>query len=483
MSGSEKGETVKYPVINDILCYISSARHSMRHDDIVRTCLAFYNGDDIIKGKDLLFNIVNEKSKRRRNDNRFLHEVQDILELMKKCDDGGKVLPPFVTDSYKGLPPSSGFEVVARHMITLIDEISSLKTEVEKLKDSRNEASLCLQDSKLLQEDLLIIKGEVRKLNHKLLKDDIRRNSLALSSIDKSSADVEVPASLVEVGVTEFLDTQGIGLGLKSPSAPPPSQQQWMDRLLFDGGGPANAPFFDDLSGTSQLDGAVDGASEPVGASLNVAGSSGMGSLDAVSAFVGGSSIAVGSADLNSFADAVKRQQPVLAKTPPSGSGEAQSLPSESQRRSMGVIDPKIKLGDRDVPRVGNSNDGSQKATATRIVDKDGFAIVGKKPKKDRIIGTKNNSGAGSLKSAIRTADLYIGNCDVDVTPDSLSRYILDDTDVRVIKCEEIPTRFVNSKSFKVTLNLNDRKTLLLSEVWPQGIVCGKYYSPRNSSR
>ena len=37
------------PVINGVLCYVSSARHDMRSDDIIRICLAFYKENDILK--------------------------------------------------------------------------------------------------------------------------------------------------------------------------------------------------------------------------------------------------------------------------------------------------------------------------------------------------------------------------------------------------------------------------------------------------
>ena len=48
-------------VISNILCYISTARRALRSDDIVRSCLAFYSQDDVIKGKDLLCDLVEEK--------------------------------------------------------------------------------------------------------------------------------------------------------------------------------------------------------------------------------------------------------------------------------------------------------------------------------------------------------------------------------------------------------------------------------------
>ena len=124
-------------VVNNMLCYITTARHSMKSDDIVMACIAFYHPDDIIKSKDLLFDLVGERPIRRRNENRILHEVQDAMELVKKCEEEGINIPSFVCDSYNGLPASSGFELIANHVVNLMGEISSLRKEVEAFRESR----------------------------------------------------------------------------------------------------------------------------------------------------------------------------------------------------------------------------------------------------------------------------------------------------------------------------------------------------------
>ena len=50
---STKGDGIHQEiVVNGILCYMSTARHVMKRDDIIRVCLVFYEGDDILSGKD-----------------------------------------------------------------------------------------------------------------------------------------------------------------------------------------------------------------------------------------------------------------------------------------------------------------------------------------------------------------------------------------------------------------------------------------------
>ena len=95
----DSGDDDPLPVINKVLCYASTARHTMRNDDIIRICLTFYKEDEILKAKDTLFQLTGEKSIRRRNENRMLNEMQDLMNLLKRCDDRGIVLPKFVVDS------------------------------------------------------------------------------------------------------------------------------------------------------------------------------------------------------------------------------------------------------------------------------------------------------------------------------------------------------------------------------------------------
>ena len=95
------------------------------------------------------------------------------------------------------------------------------------------------------------------------------------------------------------------------------------------------------------------------------------------------------------------------------------------------------------------------------------------------ILLVQKRQGNEAIKGAIRQADLYIGNCHNDVTPDSISKYIVDETNIRIVKCESLASRNESCRSFKVTLKISDRQRLLSPEVWPEGIICRKFYSKR----
>ena len=112
------------------------------------------------------------------------------------------------------------------------------------------------------------------------------------------------------------------------------------------------------------------------------------------------------------------------------------------------------------------------------VRDGDGFQLVQSKKKKKNIIGSKKESNS-VLKSAVKSADIFIGNCDTEVTAESICNYISDELKINVLKCESLVTIYDNYKSFKVSLQVNDRVKLLNAELWPEGIICRKFYSPR----
>ena len=119
-------------------------------------------------------------------------------------------------------------------------------------------------------------------------------------------------------------------------------------------------------------------------------------------------------------------------------------------------------------------------STTKPPVDKDGFQLVQKKRRQQaNIVGSKQVRGNSAIKGAVRFADIYLGNCDLAVTPESIIEYVLSEMNIVVSKCEILMSRNDNSKSFKVATKFNDRIKLLSSDVWPEGVICRKFYNPR----
>ena len=415
MAVSGKSVSEDEIVINKVLCYVSTALHSMRNDDIIRVCLAFYKEDDIISAKDIVYELVGEKPKRRRHENRMLNEMQDLIDMLKKCEESGICIPKYVADSYDSLPPTSGFDVIADSIISLQKEISTLKEEINLLKEIRCAETVNNQDTNVMKEDIIVIKGELRKLNHKLLGNEIRRNSLLLQSLDKSL--------VLEENTSKPCEKDEIAVG-------------WENDAVSDSAA-AVAAFAPSFAEIVKVDSNSSTAME------------------------------------NRPAQTFSPSAPPLSQGSPLGRGYGGGV-------TGGSLSPSAPPLSQDMPNMNKSNDAVA-TSVRRNIDSDGFLLVENRKKKRNmtVVGLKKNNSPNSIRSAKRHGDLYLGNCDLEVTTDSLISYVKKETGISVIACKELETRSTMSKSFKISLNMSDRQKLLDPNVWPEEIICRKFYNPR----
>ena len=118
--------------------------------------------------------------------------------------------------------------------------------------------------------------------------------------------------------------------------------------------------------------------------------------------------------------------------------------------------------------------------TSGFAVDKDGFRLVKNRRKRaGNIVGSRKANVNVKLRGAVQVADMYLGNCNLEVTPESIIEYICNEMNIEVQSCELLESRNRNCRSFKITLKSIDRPKLLVPEVWPEGIVCRKFFNPR----
>lgn len=405
----------------------------MKNDDIVRICLAFYSDEDIVKGKDILYELAGEKPKRRRHENRRINEIQDLLDMLRKCESSGISLPTYACDSYDSLPPSSGFELVAQHIVSLIDETTSLRKEVEALREQRFNETAQQQDIKMIKEDVVTMKGELRKINHRMLGEAVRRNSLVLENFGESQRTSTAKRSSrksksndVFEGCESVYEHKSLNVGeycdvsMGSPSAPPASQEPWgfLARPFQDAGGAPSAP------------------------------------------------------PAPSFTDLVSELRTGVERK-----SVSPSAPPLSQQVVLSARETDFSSG-----AIPKKKASVASVRSSVVFDKDGYQLVQKKNRKrNDIIGLKKGSNGETLRSAKKTVDIYVGNCDLNVTIESLSEYILNEMNVKIDNCEMLISRNTRSRSFKVTMSLTDRDKLLSPEVWPEDIICRKFFNPRKS--
>ena len=421
-------------IINAILCYISTARHTMKRDEIIRICMTFYSSEDIKNGKDKLFAFVSDTPKRRRGEYRLNNEINDILDTFEKCFDENIKLPIFVADSYNSLPQSSGFDIIAQHMISLVDEINDLKKEIDSLNKSRLIDEMIQKDLNIMQEDILSIKGEVKKLNHNMVSEDLRRKSFILSEL--------------------VTGRQSISHNL-SPTTPTFSQSDYFFERIGNTSTTAVGPIQDNdvlLIKDDNNDISV----RPKSKNPNTPSKDTKGNVLSKKSALSQDSLKL---DVENLIENIKKSPDATVD-------------------DIGNFQNKIECG---MSVQQDKKDENKLSKNNNETDEEGFTLVRKSKKKNKIFGSKQTNE--SLKSATKIYDLYIGNCDTNITSEILSKYIYDETNVKVLNCIELQTKYETYNSFKVSLNVKDREKLLLNDVWPEGIVCRKFYNNKKINK
>ena len=77
--------------------------------------------------------------------------------------------------------------------------------------------------------------------------------------------------------------------------------------------------------------------------------------------------------------------------------------------------------------------------------------------------------------------DIYIGRLDPSVSGDDLTTYIENDLGVNSVSCSCLSKLNAEIKSFKVTVNADDRDRLLDGRLWPENIIVRKFFPTRNN--
>ena len=133
-------------VIDCVLCFISSARQSYTEAALTSLCLSFYSSEKITAAKKVLFS----RNGKARSD------LTDILTLFNKNEQSGVHLPKFLADSFDAMPPVSGYEILAEHIVDLLEQVGDLKEKIKTL----NEAAVALKstDAIDIREELHDIK-------------------------------------------------------------------------------------------------------------------------------------------------------------------------------------------------------------------------------------------------------------------------------------------------------------------------------------
>ena len=148
-------------VLNDVLCYISSARDALSHEKIILNALAFYDTEAVKQAKEVIFGILKEKPIKRKtcssHPNPTVADLEDILQMFDKAESNVN-LPRFVAAGFLSMPPSSAFESLASVMCSLRDEVSALRLEVTEIRKANERDFKALDNVGCIIQDVAEIK-------------------------------------------------------------------------------------------------------------------------------------------------------------------------------------------------------------------------------------------------------------------------------------------------------------------------------------
>ena len=329
-------------------------------------------------------------------------------------------MPNFVAKSYDSLPPSYGFDLISSTLVDLISQISSLKTEVTELKKARSENNDCSEVFSIIKDDIFDMKLILQNIN--CMKSAKSSDHLSKDDVNnKSLISLSQPISPILDRDCEF---KNISEKLLSTNVTP-SASALLKEIRN-----STTP-----STPSQLLEPSTRAQSQVTNLINCQDSS-------------SDNLKIESCTFNS-----------------------QNTESYSQQIGSDTIvnDCNNKL----MKDGGVDNKGLKSATG-KLADK-GLQSAPNK------LAFDFPKSSGSLKSAQKYLDLYLGNCDLDITVDIVKGHIFNKTGIKTINCEQFKLTDL-SKSFKVTTFAHEREKLLNNRIWPPGIICRKFYNKNKRS-
>ena len=403
--------------INGLLCFISTARHTYSEVTLISLCLSFYNSDKINAAKKELFNVANEQLIARRGDGKARADVTDILNLFGKCEQNKVQLPRFLADAFDSMPPVSGYEVLAEHIVELLVQVGELKGQVRAL----NETAANLDTSSVIE-----------------IKEDLHDIKKLLMSTSFGALPTLMPGGSITSSYSSVLAAND-------------SLPKLTRRNQNDNSSPSNTG---NLPSDAKRNPTVNGRVSVVGDIRGVVNHNQKGSDKVISPITGISSVLPNTEKSTTFLHA------------------SDTLPRKSKKHAtQGAGSVSEDCGGNLPPdRDAHANDHSQWQVINRKLGKRN-AIRGCRTEVNAIKGVKN------------TMDIYIGRLDKSVSDKDLTGYISNDLGIGVISCICLSRIDSDVKSFKVTVNSENRDKLLDGNLWPENVHVRKYFSSRRNGR
>ena len=120
-------------IINNILCFINSARDDFSKETLKDVCFSFYSHEDIKVAKQELCNLLKKDLVWRRDPEKKKKDLADVVDFHEELTSKRNKMK-FVCSSYKGMPPV-GMEMIGPLLINLSSEVGRINELLPKIVD------------------------------------------------------------------------------------------------------------------------------------------------------------------------------------------------------------------------------------------------------------------------------------------------------------------------------------------------------------
>ena len=124
-------------IINNLLCFLNSAKNDFTKETLRDIAYAFYSHEDIKNAKIEACNLLKKDVSWRRDPDKKRKDLGDVIDFHEELTTGRNNWK-FLSDSYKGMPPL-GIQMIAPLLINLTTEVSKINECLPKFVDMRSE--------------------------------------------------------------------------------------------------------------------------------------------------------------------------------------------------------------------------------------------------------------------------------------------------------------------------------------------------------
>ena len=426
-------------IFDSLLCFIHSASSDYSYESLFDVVYAFYSHEEIKNAKEKICVLLKKDIVWRRDPEKKKKDLRDLLDFCEEFKANNRSVK-FVTTSHKKMPPI-GMEMFAPILTNLAEDIAKLNEVVPKILDIKSE--VCNTADTVRQ-----MKLDINELNKKF--------TFAVNGMEEATKE----AKDNEFDVMNELRSFRQAVGRQSIASVGNNSQGNLNNIF-------------DNSNRQDEDLIVDIDDDANYLSNNISFADVVSKKSASDSLVGvGRSGAVGN----------KKKSPVKVVDRITG-----AISKLDQVKKSAVTPRDDIAGDNE--RASKPSNNDEVLSVEKKDDK--WTLVGRNKKNNNRRGNAGGfagvTGAGKdannrLKAVARTADVFVGRLDREVTEDEIKSFIKQSFDIDVFSVCKLDIISDVYNAFKVCVKANERSKLFDAEKWPEDIIVNKFYKKRSNN-